>query len=43
LLGGVIAAVFGYPSLFLVSVVFLVGGGVMVMLLVPEPRHRVVA
>jgi MFS family permease len=42
LLGGVIAAYFGYPLLFLVSVAFLVAGGVMVVVMVPEPRHRVV-
>ena len=43
LLGGVIAALFGYPQLFLVSVAFLVAGGVMVVLLVPEPRHQKIA
>jgi MFS family permease len=39
LLGGVIAAVLGYPALFATSVAFLLAGGVMVMLQVPEPRH----
>jgi MFS family permease len=43
LLGGVIAAAFGYPVLFLVSVAFLVAGGVLVVLMVPEPRHRAAA
>jgi len=40
LAGGAIAAGFGYPVLFVTSVAFLVAGGVMVALLVPEPRHR---
>jgi MFS family permease len=40
LLGGAIAAAFGYPVLFLVSVAFLAAGGLMIALLVPEPRHR---
>ncbi|MEQ8861355.1 MAG: MFS transporter [Pseudomonadales bacterium] len=39
LLGGAIAATLGYPMVFLVSVAFLVAGGVMVIVLVPEPRH----
>jgi MFS family permease len=42
LLGGLIAAAFGYPAMFLVSVAFLVAGGVMVVFMVPEPRHRVI-
>jgi len=41
LLGGVIAASFGYAALFFTSVAFLVVGGVMVALLVPEPRRSV--
>ncbi|MFU8817333.1 MAG: MFS transporter [Pseudomonadales bacterium] len=40
LLGGAIAAYFGYTQLFLVSVAFLVAGGLMVVMLVPEPRHQ---
>jgi MFS family permease len=43
LLGGAIAAAFGYPVLFLVSVAFLAAGGLMIALLVPEPRHRKLA
>jgi MFS family permease len=43
LLGGIIAAVFGYPAMFLVSVAFLLAGGVMVVFMVPEPRHRLTA
>jgi MFS family permease len=39
--GGLLAHHFGYPALFLVSVAFLAAGGVMVALLVPEPRQRV--
>jgi MFS family permease len=39
LLGGIIAAVLGYPALFATSVAFLLAGGVMVVLQVPEPRH----
>ena len=38
LLGGAIAASFGYAALFFTSVAFLIAGGLMVMLLVPEPR-----
>jgi MFS family permease len=41
LLGGVIAASFGYAALFFTSVAFLVVGGAMVVLLVPEPRRGV--
>jgi len=40
LLGGIIAHWLGYPSLFVVSVAFLLAGGLMVALQVPEPRHR---
>jgi predicted MFS family arabinose efflux permease len=43
LVGGAIAAAFGYPVLFVVSVAFLIAGGLMVALLVPEPRHQVAA
>lgn len=39
LAGGIIAAAFGYPALLATSVAFLLAGGVMVMLQVPEPRH----
>jgi MFS family permease len=39
LLGGVIAAAYGYMALFSTSVAFLLAGGVMVALYVPEPRH----
>jgi MFS family permease len=40
LVGGVIAATLGYPTLFLVSIAFLAAGGLMVALQVPEPRRR---
>lgn len=40
LVGGAVAAAFGYPVLFLTSVGFLLAGGLMVALFVPEPRHR---
>ncbi len=40
LLGGAIAHGFGYPVLFFISVAFLLAGGVMVAVLVPEPRYR---
>lgn len=39
LLGGGIAAAFGYPVLFLTSVAFLLAGGLMVVCFVPEPRR----
>ncbi len=39
LIGGVIAAALGYVMVFYTSVAFLVAGGVMVAMLVPEPRH----
>ena len=38
LLGGVIAAAFGYPVLFMVSIGFLAVGGAVVTAFVPEPR-----
>lgn len=40
LIGGAIAAAFGYPQVFIASIVFLVAGGVLVAWLVPEPRHQ---
>lgn len=40
LAGGAIAAGFGYEALFLVSVAFLLAGGLMVAWLVPEPRYQ---
>jgi MFS family permease len=40
LLGGGVAALFGYPALFGVSIAFLAVGGLMVILFVPEPRQR---
>ena len=40
LLGGVLAAVAGYQSVFLVSIVFLVLGGAVVARYVPEPRKQ---
>lgn len=40
LLGGGIAALFGYSALFGVSIAFLAAGGAMVLLFVPEPRQR---
>jgi len=40
LLGGGIAALFGYPVLFGVSVAFLAAGGLMVLRFVPEPRLK---
>jgi predicted MFS family arabinose efflux permease len=39
LLGGAIAATYGYTALFSTSVAFLLAGGVMVALYVPEPRR----
>lgn len=41
LLGGAIAASFGYAALFFTSVAFLIAGGLLVVLLVPEPRTGV--
>lgn len=40
LLGGVMATFFGYESVFVVAIVFLLCGAVMVQLFVPEPRTR---
>jgi len=40
LLGGAIATLLGYPAVFVVSVAFLIAGGLMIALLVPEPRYR---
>jgi len=40
LIGGAIAAAFGYTTLFGVSIAFLAVGGALVALLVPEPRKR---
>lgn len=40
LVGGAIAALFGYTALFYTSVAFLIAGGVMVAFMVPEPRYR---
>jgi MFS family permease len=39
LLGGVLAAMLGYAAVFHASILFLVLGGAMVLVLVPEPRH----
>ena len=39
ILGGVLAASFGYGSVFLTSICFLALGGWMVIRFVPEPRH----
>lgn len=39
LLGGAIAAAFGYPLVFVASIAFLVAGGVVIAWLVPEPRY----
>ena len=40
LLGGLLAASLGYESVFVVSMLFLVVGGVVVRIYVPEPRYR---
>jgi MFS family permease len=40
LLGGLLAAALGYESVFLVSMLFLVVGGLVVRIYVPEPRYR---
>ena len=40
LLGGVLAASFGYPTVFVTSVLFLIVGGGVVYYYVPEPRLR---
>ncbi len=39
LLGGLIATTAGYPSVFILSIIFLVLGGGVVSRYVPEPRH----
>lgn len=39
LMGGWLAQVFGYPALFITSFVFALSGGVVLALLVKEPRH----
>ena len=39
ILGGVLAASFGYGSVFLTSICFLTLGGWIVVRFVPEPRH----
>jgi predicted MFS family arabinose efflux permease len=39
LLGGILAALLGYESVFLVSMLFLVIGGLVVRIYVPEPRY----
>ena len=40
LLGGVLAALLGYEAVFIASIVFLIIGGVVVRIYVPEPRKR---
>ena len=40
LAGGFIAASFGYPAVFTVSVAFLLTGTAMVMFKVAEPRYQ---
>lgn len=40
LIGGLLAAFFGYESVFMVSMLFLVVGGLVVRIYVPEPRYR---
>ena len=40
LLGGALAAIAGYQAVFLVSIIFLVAGGVVVARYVPEPRKQ---
>lgn len=42
LLGGTLAALFGYLSVFSISIAFLVIGGAVVVMFVPEPRKKVV-
>lgn len=37
--GGIIAAIWGYESVFILSITFLLIGGTIVKLFVPEPRH----
>ena len=43
LLGGILAAAFGYPMVFAASIGFLGIGGWMLMRHVPEPRYRIVS
>lgn len=43
LLGGTLAAVFGYPMVFAASIGFLAMGGWMLIRHVPEPRYRIVS
>jgi len=43
LLGGILAAVLGYPAVFATSIAFLGIGGWMLIRHVPEPRYRVVS
>jgi MFS family permease len=38
-LGGLLAAAFGYQSVFIASMAFLMMGGAVIALYVPEPRH----
>ncbi|MDA0978726.1 MAG: MFS transporter [Proteobacteria bacterium] len=40
LVGGLLAAAFGYETVFLVSVLFLLAGALIVLFMVPEPRFR---
>ena len=40
LLGGVLAALLGYEAVFMASIVFLIIGGAVVRIYVPEPRKR---
>ena len=40
LLGGLLAAAFGFEAVFAVSIAFLVVGGIVVRIYVPEPRLR---
>ncbi|MDP4598110.1 MAG: MFS transporter [Pseudomonadales bacterium] len=40
LLGGVLAALLGYEAVFIASIVFLIIGGAVVRIYVPEPRKR---
>jgi MFS family permease len=39
LIGGLLAAIWGYQLVFIISMLFLVVGGVVVRIYVPEPRH----
>ena len=40
LLGGILVALLGYESVFAASIMFLVVGGIVVLIYVPEPRFR---